>query len=842
VLTTDASGYAIGGILSQGPIGKDKPIAYTSRVLNECEQKYHTYEKEALAIVYSVLHFRPYLYGHKFTLVTDHKPLVWFQKSTSPDSRVTKWRLKLLEYDFDVVYKAGKMNVNADALSRNPVKGRDIAQAVIYEREKDIPLEGNDDEPFIEELLETPIHSEVQAEVYATPIRQIRGVQARDPPRRSPRLRQRAVWGGEVEEPELPGSGIGTPPVNQRKRGRPRKEPPEHAESRNPSVIPRKRGRPKKGPTECIEPADLNRIDQIDEDGNILEETTTEFVESEELDSEGDFQEETQNLEIDDTNSEDGKRFEQETLAEDRTLALNIIKVRDQLWMRKDNYAYFVRTNGDPCDKGSEKLAERGEIPNLGELCIGQAKAIRKHNTYHIALPIVTEDGENLTEVLQNIKEVTLSFRETVNKLQLRSVSMARSVDVANILWEEVMNQLRQTFSTSTVKIIICQGIIQYVPINERQEVIKENHSSAVGGHKGVTKTYKRIRQRYYWGTLKSDVQKFIQNCLGCQLKKLVRVKTRAPMIITDTPGATFDKISMDIVGPLPRTKNGNEYILTIQDNLSKLSVAIPLPNALAATIADAFVKRFICIFGAPRAVLTDQGRNFLSDLLRKLAKRFRIKQFKTTAFHPQSNGSLERSHHVLGEYLKQFISKDAEWDDWVELAMFSYNTSVHEGTNHTPYELVYGRLARLPSSEPFHKGEAITTYDDYLINLASRLHTIQSLARETLVKSKFTSKKHYDKRVNPLTFGVGDYVFLLKGPKPGKFGDQYTGPHKVLEILSKGNVRIQLKKNTKVVHINRLKYSHIIQGKAPEGWLFQDHEPTHVLGGEGEPNRTSRK
>jgi Reverse transcriptase (RNA-dependent DNA polymerase). len=79
VLTTDASGYAIGGILSQGPIGKDKPIAYTSRVLNDCEQKYHTYEKEALAIVYSVQHFRPYLYGHRFTLVTDHKPLVWFQ-------------------------------------------------------------------------------------------------------------------------------------------------------------------------------------------------------------------------------------------------------------------------------------------------------------------------------------------------------------------------------------------------------------------------------------------------------------------------------------------------------------------------------------------------------------------------------------------------------------------------------------------------------------------------------------------------------------------------------------------------------------------------------------------
>ena len=72
-------------------------------------------------------------------------------------------------------------------------------------------------------------------------------------------------------------------------------------------------------------------------------------------------------------------------------------------------------------------------------------------------------------------------------------------------------------------------------------------------------------------------------------------------------------------------------------------------------------MKKFICIFGSPKGVLTDQGRDFLSNLLKRLAKGFRIKQFRTTAFHPQSNGSLERSHHVLGEYLKQFVAKNSE-------------------------------------------------------------------------------------------------------------------------------------------------------------------------------------
>ena len=96
------------------------------------------------------------------------------------------------------------------------------------------------------------------------------------------------------------------------------------------------------------------------------------------------------------------------------------------------------------------------------------------------------------------------------------------------------------------------------------------------------------------------------------------------------------------------------------------------------------------------------------------MAKSFRIKQFRTTALHTQSNGSLERSHHVLGEYLKRYVAKNLEWDDWLELAMFSYNTSVHEGTKCTPYELVFGKLAREPFGKPLSQQEKLQTNDDF--------------------------------------------------------------------------------------------------------------------------------
>lgn len=238
--------------------------------------------------------------------------------------------------------------------------------------------------------------------------------------------------------------------------------------------------------------------------------------------------------------------------------------------------------------------------------------------------------------------------------------------------------------------------------------------------------------------------------------------------------------------------------------------MGVPLPNQTSETIAEAFVDRFICVLGAPKAILTDQGRNFISDLMKKVAKIFRIRKFRTTAFHPQSNGSLERSHHALGEYLKQYANEQKQWDRWIGLAMFNYNTSVHEATKHTPYELVFGKIARIPSNEPLAPEDKLANYNEYLINLVTQLHTIQGNARKNVVEAKFKSKKYYDKKINPQTFKPGDHVFLLKGPKPGKFGDHYTGPHEILEILNKNNIRIRIKKNSRIVHPNRLRISHI--------------------------------
>jgi hypothetical protein len=136
ILTTDASGYAIGAILSQGKLGQDKPIAYASRTLNNAELNYSTVEKELLAIVLACKHFRLYLLGRKFQIITDHKGLTWIFNVKDPSSRLMRCKLLLQEYEYEIEYRAGQRNCNADNLSRYPVQCLNVNLEEITEERK----------------------------------------------------------------------------------------------------------------------------------------------------------------------------------------------------------------------------------------------------------------------------------------------------------------------------------------------------------------------------------------------------------------------------------------------------------------------------------------------------------------------------------------------------------------------------------------------------------------------------------------------------------------------------------------------------------------------------------
>jgi hypothetical protein len=137
-LTTDASNFAIGAVLSQTKNGADLPIAYASRTLNDSETRYSTIEKELLSIVWSTKYFRPYLYGRKFKIFTDHKPLQWLFSIKEPNSKLLRWRLKLEEYNYEIVYKKGTANRNADALSRIQLNNNESNAVNLQQEPQDV--------------------------------------------------------------------------------------------------------------------------------------------------------------------------------------------------------------------------------------------------------------------------------------------------------------------------------------------------------------------------------------------------------------------------------------------------------------------------------------------------------------------------------------------------------------------------------------------------------------------------------------------------------------------------------------------------------------------------------
>lgn len=765
IITTDASAYAIGGVLSQGKVGKDLPISYASRILNPAEQKYSTIEKECLAIVYCISFFRPYVYGRKFKIVTDHRPLVWLKSIKDKSSRLWGWYLKIIDFDFEIIYKPGKVNDNADALSRNPPEtnnnvnvntieikplvdwdhsGKITAQMLKMGFQPGFGLGKNLDgitEPIqtydVLPIVNDETDADTSEEIFSNPHKPST---SKTPPDEDPFP--------ETSNPHQQLQEINVnPPLQNEESIR------DSVSELNPELLPY---------------SESNTSSDISSD--IFDDPDPPYKQNPDK--------------------------------------LKIIESKDNLLDRKDNHLIFIDIQGEPICEGAIKYKEANKLPEYSEITLGHpiVTPIGTKKLFSIPIPHKSNSQEDAINI---INESFDKLREKLIQLELRSLSVTRTDTLGHLPWTHIKNKLKDILKPIDLVLIICKGLIKHVPIEKQLETIREYHESAVGGHKGVTKTYKRMRQHFYWNTMKKDIQNFIQQCRTCQLKKLVRVKTKNPMVITDTPGTAFDKVAMDIVGPLPITKNGNQYILTIQDLLTKYSIGIPLKGITSIEIADAFTKRFICTFGAPKAVLTDQGSNFLSALMKHVAKKFKIKQYKTTSYHPQSNGSIERSHHVLSEYLKMHASRNEEWDEWCEMAMFSYNTSVHEGTQHTPHELVFGQIARTPSNITPLEDEMCETYKDYLTNLYIKIRDLQELAAENLKTSKHRYKYYYDKRINPLELKVSDKVFLLKEPITNKFCDQYEGPYAVQEILSNNNVRIVNDRGKfKTVHVDKLRLS----------------------------------
>lgn len=176
---------------------------------------------------------------------------------------------------------------------------------------------------------------------------------------------------------------------------------------------------------------------------------------------------------------------------------------------------------------------------------------------------------------------------------------------------------------------------IQELTEEEIEKIIQEYHNGTIG-HLGIQKTYQRIKERYKIPNLMSKIEDFIKNVDVCQKEKLVRIlsKEEEEPLISDTHLNLNDKIAMDIIGPMTKTKRGNQFILSIHDELTKYLILVSLKTQQSESIINALLNHYFYIFSAPKTILTDQGENFISELITKFDETFKIKHIKTTSFH----------------------------------------------------------------------------------------------------------------------------------------------------------------------------------------------------------------
>ncbi|PIK35202.1 Retrovirus-related Pol polyprotein from transposon [Apostichopus japonicus] len=211
------------------------------------------------------------------------------------------------------------------------------------------------------------------------------------------------------------------------------------------------------------------------------------------------------------------------------------------------------------------------------------------------------------------------------------------------------------------------------VPKKLQQEILTQAHNHRLSGHLMAKKTLGRIRDKFYWSGYRRSVENWCRGCDQCASRKGPSKKFNAELKQYGS-GHTMQRCAMDIMGPLPKSTRGNRYVLVIADYFTKWTEAYPMADMEAETVARLLVEQFICRYGVPDELHTDQGRQFESELFQHMCRLLDINKTRTTPFHPQSDGMVERFNRTLAEMLSAVVAKDQlDWDSWIPYVLMAY-------------------------------------------------------------------------------------------------------------------------------------------------------------------------
>ena len=350
------------------------------------------------------------------------------------------------------------------------------------------------------------------------------------------------------------------------------------------------------------------------------------------------------------------------------------------------------------------------------------------------------------------------------------------------------------------------------IPKERRLSALEGCHNDV--GHMGKDRVLDLLRERFFWPGMAKDTATHIERCKRC-LRRKAPVQQRAPLtsITTTQP---MKMVCVDFLS-LEASKGGIENILVITDHFSRYAQAYPTKNQTAKTTARVLYDNYIVHYGFPTRIHSDQGRNFESETIKCLCELAGVSKSRTTPYHPQGNGTVERFNRTLLGMLGTLDPDEKkDWKKYVPSLTHAYNATRHDSTGFSPFYLMFGRHPRLPVDLAFRHKEIECdkgSYPEFVSDLKKRLEFAYGLAVEKSKEAKSKQAKTFNKKVRGSTIEVGDRVLVrnvgLRGKQ--KIADRWQ--EDVYVVVGKPNEEIPVfevrrengKQGVKTLHRNLL-------------------------------------
>uniref|UniRef100_A0A8C1LPZ1 Gypsy retrotransposon integrase-like protein 1 n=1 Tax=Cyprinus carpio TaxID=7962 RepID=A0A8C1LPZ1_CYPCA len=320
------------------------------------------------------------------------------------------------------------------------------------------------------------------------------------------------------------------------------------------------------------------------------------------------------------------------------------------------------------------------------------------------------------------------------------------------------------------------------------------------------------ICDRFHWPGLEAEVRRFCQACPTCQ-RTSPQTPPPSPLIPLPIIEVPFERIGMDLVGPLPKSARGHEHILVIVDYATRYPEAIPLRKATTKAIAQELF--LLCSrVGIPSQILTNQGTPFMSRMMADLCKLLKVQQLRTMVYHPQTDGLVERFNQTLKQMLRRVTAEDnRDWDKMLPYVLFGVREVPQASTGFTPFELLFGRQPRGLLDvvrEAWEQQPAVhRTTVEHVREMRERIDRVMPIVREHLVKAQQAQQRHYNRAAQPREFQRGDHVLVLVPTAACKSFSTWQGPYTITEKVGPVTYRVRQpgrRRRDQLYHINLLK------------------------------------